>query len=1718
MRSGLILALMLLLSLPALARELSPFEDARRLEEEGLSLPAFRAYLAIDHAEHLAARIARSDPKQYLAVLSVAGAEVPQWRVDLLSGDLQLSLGEKSSALEHYRAAAAGLVDLASYPAEPGQYPTSLAAPFTRGPGSHRDNWLIRRFLALDALPDAGREFARIWRLHQPSEQPFFSRMGLRFALDYAFFLLQTDHEEEALEVLLAPLLVLNMDRARGAYSGVDRQDFVRLAFGVFTSVDRGAKMVEIVEDQVNAGNVRALRVLAELKRQEGRPEEALVLELAYVDEAEIPEPGRSFRRGTAYDEMNRTAEAARAFEMALDAPWSRPNLPDPPGGPSFPSQRDPLFLATDDGEGGFRDRVLRRLERLYTSLGRTEDMLRTALARLTNGPEQIGRLDPLLGLVARCETAGHREIFTTWARETRGEMLSSLSKANLAFASGDLDQAIRDVVDGLTERQDTSAVLKQWRERFQNEGETVYREFLTRITAAAPTDARSRLELLALDGNLDGEEAIAVMEEILTGRAKYDYQRFRGKGNRVDFGSPFALAGRLTRLYEIHDRRDDLVTLGLRIARGDAPFATPEIGGYDWETREEDRANACLARAIHLASEAQLIDLEAALRDSPYRGAFAQLARRGKGPWSPAAPVEPFGWSNLPEDVRLLAGSECVLTLARDDEYVYAGHPFGIAVYDHAGNPVTRIALADSALAIAVQGNTIWSGGTEGLYRIERGDWTVSRMKLDGHPGKRERGDYETRVSGLALHGDELWIAIANTVKVLDTKNLTVRAFSREEVRAGKRFLFLPGEVFVEGDTRGIYRYDRTEDLWTKVPGEARELRLIGLIDGKLFVSVNLGDPLRHRPGLLDRETLSVTPLQIEAPPADGPVMINEPFHFFGRLGGRPVFGWNRARFVFDEQATMLRRIPGSGDQPPKIESEIPRDLPASRPIFHADGRISSEEMNLLTLPDGTVVIGRKTSRAPRYISLQEDWPFDTMPHGARTGSGGLEFRFPDGRAERVSSIPHADTLPGDEVFRLETDRAGRIWLGTRGGLAVLDPEGRVIARFTTADGLLGNRMNAAAVVAGRLFFGSGWGDSAGAVTEFHPETGVFTFRLVQDGLPTAKVQDLEAKDGILHVTPAPEYQRGGPRCGYECQAPFDLDPATGAVTRSGPPVRMDDNEADKLAKPERKGPLPFLGGEIIGMRVIGNRRILHGTRGVVIVPAVAGIEDTMPKIEVEIERGPRAGLIADALKRNPRIENRKDLERCLADDNPYFRAAALLKAAYRENPEFVDPAAACLDDPLMRVRASAIYLLSRIEDPSVIPPLEVALSDPDPILGAHAVLALCRNGAPPDVTFLRSILEHHRWESALPAGASGDPGVRAEKDELYAAVAPHATPEIFALLIEFPLGTDDYEPRARARAALGRALVKHPEGLAPLLGARSPEQVRFARAVIGEAGPALLPHLSRALESRDRDVVANAALGCGAIGDPAAIDRLVAILDFESGLVRAAAVTALGNLKAVSALPRLAQLYTLARVDPQDGWRARNATSAFTRDTARLARLADIAGEWNELKAATLQRSIPREFREDRLDAKDILKAIAKIGPENAQEFYRRIAADDRPEGRAAAAIGLAAGGHDQLPANRPVLLSLLADQDPGVAAGAAVSLLLLDQEAGRAATLAWLEDEGSREQGRILYALKRVRVREQIEFALPRIEKIAEDPDAGSWERDAAREILRNVTTTK
>ena len=126
--------------------------------------------------------------------------------------------------------------------------------------------------------------------------------------------------------------------------------------------------------------------------------------------------------------------------------------------------------------------------------------------------------------------------------------------------------------------------------------------------------------------------------------------------------------------------------------------------------------------------------------------------------------------------------------------------------------------------------------------------------------------------------------------------------------------------------------------------------------------------------------------------------------------------------------------------------------------------------------------------------------------------------------------------------------------------------------------------------------------------------------------------------------------------------------------------------------------------------------------------------------------------------------------------------------------------------------------------------------------------------------------------------------------------------------------------------------------------------------------------------------------------------------------------------------------------------------------------------------------------------MNARTILDAIARIGSEASQDFYRKLAAEADRDAREEAACRLG-----EVPAakaqNEPILRNLLAETDQGVRMAAAVSLLLLGETDVRKPILDWLQASTTwPHNDAIVRQLDRVKEGRLLVFARAAIEQLA------------------------
>ena len=1833
-----------------------PFQAARELEQGDKLQEAFLGYVAIPGAQHLAVRIAGSQPQEYLALLRNQTQAAPAPLVKAVEGDLQWALGDQAAALACYRTVAkltataeeqtwaTGHVPRDAYLAEPPATRESFPfddwpiEPFAAGPGSHRDNWLIRRFITLDAPEDAAREFARVWEIHRRRSEPYrvripvrmdgaavvteerlvrpagFDSRGLQFALDYTFFLKRIGKGERALPLLQEALLRIDMDRNPNALAylplspqdlaakyplqaapaprfpwgtaGASRKEFVRLVYGLFKDAGQEQPLVEALQKRIDGGENRLRRVLARVRFHQAQVDEALTLELDYLKFAEFNALTVAYRRGLVYEEVGRPGEAVAALEQALELPCLPLQLPDPDEAAveaSMMRQADPLHVAADSpaGQLQFRAGIVARLERLYGALGQPNKALELSLQNFESHPELLANLDALEQTRRRSEALGREAAFLEWVRRRLPAAKTSGARANLHWLLEDYAACAQALAESWkqAERQVGNFEFEPWLDRFRKVGKEQARLLLTAAVEADPKNARLRLELLDLSERFAGPEVIAAFESLLETDATFAFARGKGVYNRTRFRNYFELAYRLLRLYEQAQDKPKLLALGLRIATGEKPFG--EWWKDDWSQHQyrddndlPEDVNACLALIVQHADDATLEKLAKLWKERPACAAQRQLARRRSHRLAGDGELPDIGWQHLPAGVRLIVSSENVLSLARDERYLYAGFPWGLEVYLPDGKPVTRIALGEPVEALAADplagqlpadnagapspaadrvrtssaAGTIWAGTPRGLFRIQRDGWAVSHLWLHGDvppqnryersfPGSASYG-FDNQVSTLVLDGEDLWIGLQRNIQRLNTRTLTLRAFSYQELQSenwiGANQLVPDGEYVWAGQRDLTLRYDRATDRWERVGHGKRNVGLIGLIGGQVYVNAWLDDKLRNRPCLLDRRTLQVTPLLIDAGPQDRDVLVNEPFSFLGRYHGQIVLGANGPGYVVDEAQRRIRPLPKSWQRLTDPLNSILPDGFRSGPLrwSRTDGgemQAGSSAPDTIVRSDydqGFTVLASPAGLrvAGRRYSAEAD-PTATMPHEKHATSGGLHFFPPAGAASQVSLVPAADRLGGDVVFAIVDDPVDhRKWLCTDYGLAVLDRDDRVVARLTRDDGLAANRVTSGAAAHGRLYFGGGWADHGGGLLVFDPQTLVLTARFSSDGLATNKLAAVTATDDRLRLTYGVEYGRGGDYR-YRQFPPGTFDPRSGEVQPGGEPSFFDDSGLEQRRKASRAEPrpLPYLGGEVLTERRIDGKTYLGGTRGLVILAAEAP-EKKVSELTATVIVDPEVRLKEQAKAAQLQIRTPSDLQEALKSANPFYRARALAVAWHaveKEPPGYLPVLAAGLRDPHRRPRSTAMVVVSHIKDQAVIPLLREALSDRDGAIRAAAALSLARLGQLPPLAQVEEIFDNDYGN--FPFDADSSIGVQASKQDAYEALAPLADRDIFRLFLEHPPTLGNHENRTKVFPALGASLRRHPEAAQLLLRAYDEEPYsnsrrEFAQTVFHFSGAELLPVLHEALPSQNRIVRSNAARGCGAIGDRSSIPPLIQALDLESGLSRASIVWALGELKARESLPQLATLYADARNDEKRqrgaGFRMAQAAAQAESHFEALQDQRAISAEWDEMQRTS--RRQPRDPRrnEPLLETRTILEAVAKIGPESSQEFYRALAAESDAEARMEAAARLAEGSPADRPRNLPVLRNLLADSVEQVRISAAGSLLILGETDVRKPLLAWLGAPEPWLRNQILLQFERVPDGQLLAFARRSLEQFPPDHREDPHQLQRVRQLLQRI----
>ena len=288
-------------------------------------------------------------------------------------------------------------------------------------------------------------------------------------------------------------------------------------------------------------------------------------------------------------------------------------------------------------------------------------------------------------------------------------------------------------------------------------------------------------------------------------------------------------------------------------------------------------------------------------------------------------------------------------------------------------------------------------------------------------------------------------------------------------------------------------------------------------------------------------------------------------------------------------------------------------------------------------------------------------------------------------------------------------------------------------------------------------------------------------------------------------------------------------------------------------------------------------------------------------------------------------------DLVELLADSEPQVRRRAALAIGRVGRPEGVAPLVGGLADPQAQVRQMAAFALGLIGDRSASAALVRALLDPSPIVQGRAAEALGRIGAIDAAPSIGALVKRH-----ITSAFEVDP------EDVSFPQAPEV--EAFRLGLYALAELDGFAPLADA------VLLENDQ---PILW-----WWPVAYALQRLEDPRALTALTTLAGVQGSIGVALAAEGLGALGDPAAVDTLVSLLDRErrDDLVVATAVRALARIDDTRATATLRRFVLTRDLDPTLLIEAVQALSGRPGADAMPIFVELMAHPWPPLRAAAL------------------------------------------------------------------------------------------------------------------------------------------------------------------
>lgn len=1261
------------------------WKTACQLEEAQKFDEAFNLFLEVPGAEYKAAQIARQDPEKYLGTLDRQFPVQTNPRVWLVRGDAFLKMGKPDEALKCYRAFVAkigtlkthtwdkGLVPRDYYPPEyipasetrSSKYKPILQQPFLQGTGSYHDNFLIRRFLALEAWTDATREYQRIWALHQKNVVPRdqFPAKSLEFILDYGYFLKRQNQIQAELRLLLYPVIQMNLERSpylpmdgresRPLYQEaigemtqeITRPQYLQLVLDEFLTQHQEALLLKALQTSISQGNTSARRTLSHLLAKLGRDEEALQVELEFIQSQPFNQFSTAYRRAASFVRANRIPEAIIEYEKCLLYLGQPMQLPEPGRwisdneflGPVryYPPQPlDPKFIYAT-------------LEKLYASLDVPDRMLDLKLNQLDSSGDSLAP-EEALTLANSFRQAGRFNEFIYWVKRNQSFYSHNPAvKAGLLLSIDDRDATIAALTEAFCRKSFVDYEFPKWLQLLQ----THHPDWVEPLKAAIARQT----ELSALDLSTSPSQPTPTPPEV-TSALKIDseierMESFLASGKNLPlntqpeydpnrFRSWFELGYRLMRLYQKAGKPNQMLTLAERIARRAPPFNETQKPATLIADLNGHYGKAALFIAASVITTIEQRNQICDLLDDTWPRVAYRVRNRSFLNRSDGYPLP--SWANKPPDMAFLAAKEEALSMAVDATHLYVGYPWGVTIQSLEGQVQNQVALEDAALSLAVVQDDLWVGTPHGLKRLNLKTYQVSQIFISERllspfltaKGTTTRRVFQPAVIELAYHNGLLWIGTPQTVWTCDPKTLKVRVFTPEELGSETEWYnFLPSGlgIWAQGRDR-VVCYNPQLDRWeTPSIAPSQAFRLIGIFDNVLWGTLKLDDQRGYRLCQVDQTHLTVTPVLVAGEPNQSGPNLPE-MCVFGPIAGKYYFGSDKVEFRYDPATKRLIRLQPSeyngilqtlgstvtDESRLKLSYQKYYGGIVYRPVASTSVDLIQQQIAYL-LPNQWLSILGQTVECPNVLEPALEWSHQFRGSATRpdpkvklTGSRlytaathGKDLPFHGGRT--------IDTIQSNQVYSVLTDPAnGTIWICT--GFDIF----RLNRFLQKTDTLRVCFRNDSEFITNGIKYGGSWYFVSptyqfSSLMEYDPATAISTPFDVSDGLPEHPISSLVVDEQGLRIEFEPVLKNGV----WFVADPTYFYPDTKIFRPISAPRPATEAELQailRLNTPSVLPPMPYLGGQIIKKLVIGQRTFLCGTRGLVVFAS----DQPMPQLQV--------------------------------------------------------------------------------------------------------------------------------------------------------------------------------------------------------------------------------------------------------------------------------------------------------------------------------------------------------------------------------------------------------------------------------------------------------------------------------------------------------------------